>query len=155
MNQHEEAATLAKGIARLYEEAGLLESGIFTTEAQWRELLEHPHQGRVGLVSFYKLRASAPDTDRSKSGVSELAGKEYFDLVNPLCEQYGVKDAYYGVAMCNWIGTQNIKWDFVSISELPSVQALVSLMSHPDFIRICSIRVKTLERHQSVVVQLL
>jgi len=154
MNRPENAATLARKIAGLYRDAGLLDSGIFATEAQWRELLEQPHQGRIGLVGLYKLNSTRPGDDLSKSGVSDLAGKEYFDAVNPLCEKYGVKDAYYGVTLCNWVGANDLKWDFVSISEFPSVDALAALMSHPDFIRVCDIRVRNLEKHQQIVVQL-
>jgi len=153
MSQIKDPASLADEIESLYAAAGLMDSGIFATAKHWKDLLEHPHEGRLGLIGLYKLRGSH---DMRAIGEKDIVhiDREHEIVADKLCAKYGTKHVYFGIGMGLWVGSDDIQWDFFSITELPNREALVGLSMEPEWIRVCQNRIRTLEKHRTYVVRL-
>jgi len=144
---------LADAIETLYRDAGLIDSGIFATARHWRNLLEQPHEGRLALIGLYKLRGSRDVRTMGEKDIVHI-DHEHEVVADKLGAKYGTKHAYFGISMGLWVGSDDVEWDFFSITEFPNRDALVAFAMEPEWIRICQNRIRTLEKHRSYAVRL-
>jgi len=155
MSNAEDVDARVRRIMRPYEDAGLLESGIFATAANWQALLSNPHAGRVGLVGFYKSRIPIDKNADAGEAILKLGNDPHYDkVVDDLHVKYGAKHVYFAMSMCVWVDTDEVDWDFFSISEFPNREAMVGFMMEPAWIEVCKTRVRVLERHRTYAVRL-
>lgn len=153
MSEITDPAALAETIAALYRDNGLLESGIFATAAQWRAVLQHPHDGRIGVVGLYKLRQPKDLQAAVEQDIVHM-DLEHEEICGRLTKKHGIKHTFFGIGMALWIGTDDEDWDFVSVSEFPSRAAMVAFNMEPEWVRVCQNRVRTLAKHRTYAVRL-
>jgi len=135
---------LSEIIAR-YTAAGIKDSGVVPTAAQWQTLLESSYQGKIVLVTLYKL-----DPKLTKKDIPNLASEEYKKFLQDNSDAGVV--LLDGTTLFNFIGDDE-DWDMVSAVEFSSRESLARLMENPRFIEFNKVRPQIISRQRTLILQ--
>lgn len=105
------------------------------TADQFRALRDDPHDGPLSQVNLLKFKIKAEyqpsDPEYGDGATGQEAYFRYSEALTPIGAELGGTTTLLGVTERYFIGEGD--WDAVLINTLPSRQAFIKMLNHPDY----------------------
>jgi hypothetical protein len=128
-------------LVAIYEKAGLYgKRGLYPTAAQWKSLLEYPHEGKFYVASVFTYSAD-PTAAMGETGIQRH---------EELLKKGGIKDILNGLMVSTLTGEdEETRWEVLNLKEIPSKEALIEMMTNPELMAFQKERADFVQKQRS------